>query len=329
MSEILSRLAEVDPREVWAHEAHNFTPWLLENESHLAEVLGIELELTANEHRVGSFSLDLVGEDHTHDCPLIVENQLATTDHSHLGQLITYAAGTGAATVVWMATRFQEEHRQALDYLNEISGDEARFFGVEIAVVRIDDSLPAPLFRLAAKPNDWRAEVASATKAAKRTGGRGPLYLRFWHAFMEEAERRGVPWYRPRKPQPQNWMDLHYFAPSGGVRLSVSFARGGRLRAELYIDTGDLEVNSAIFEALHEHRLTIEAAFGEPLAWHELPNRRASRLAWYGEGEIVDEAAHPRYIDELLDKATRLFEACPELIERVVRDAVADGQISA
>src|SRR5215203_5282830 len=114
----LGRLQALDPRSVWPREAHDFTPWLLENEDALAEALGLDLELSAAEHPVGGFALDLVGRDMTNDCVLIVENQLSDTDHGHLGQLLTYAAGTDARTVVWLAPRFREEHRQALDYLN-------------------------------------------------------------------------------------------------------------------------------------------------------------------------------------------------------------------
>jgi hypothetical protein len=146
----LGRLRPLDPRSVWPHEAHDFTPWLLENADALAEALGLDIELSAAEHPVGGFALDLVGRDMTNNCVLIVENQLSATDHGHLGQLLTYAAGTDARTVVWLAPTFREEHRQALDYLNGLGGENARFFGVEIGVVRIGNSDPAPLFKLRA-----------------------------------------------------------------------------------------------------------------------------------------------------------------------------------
>lgn len=140
----LGKLQPVEAKSVWAHEAHDFTPWLLENADALADVLGIDLELTINEHPVGGFSLDLLGKDLTHNCVLVVENQLVGTDHSHLGQLLTYAAGTEAATVVWVAAGFREEHRQALDWLNDLAGYRARFFGLEVRAVRIGDSARSP-----------------------------------------------------------------------------------------------------------------------------------------------------------------------------------------
>jgi hypothetical protein len=63
----------IDPRTVWVHEAHDFTPWLLENADRLSEALGIDLELEAAEHAVGGYSLDLVGRDITNDAVLIVK----------------------------------------------------------------------------------------------------------------------------------------------------------------------------------------------------------------------------------------------------------------
>ncbi len=110
----LGRLEPVDPRSIWSHEALNFTPWLAQNGDRLAEALGIELQVEGTEYAVGGYSLDIFGKDQTNDVVLIVENQLGESDHSHLGQLLTYAAGTAASTIAWITTRFRDEHRQAL-----------------------------------------------------------------------------------------------------------------------------------------------------------------------------------------------------------------------
>jgi hypothetical protein len=131
----LGRLEPVDAREIWPHEARNFTPWLLANADRIGEVLGMDLELSAAEHPLGSFSLDLIGVDQATGERVIIENQLTATDHLHLGQLLTYAGGTGAVNVVWLATSFREEHRAALDWLNSRTDESTRFFGVEVGVV--------------------------------------------------------------------------------------------------------------------------------------------------------------------------------------------------
>src|ERR1700757_2980410 len=111
----LGRLTTVPPRDVWTHEAHDFTPWLLQNVDVLSDLLGTDLELDVAEHPVGDFSLYLLGRDVSDDSVVIVENQLARSDHVHLGQILTYAAGTNPKTIVWITTSFRPEHRAALD----------------------------------------------------------------------------------------------------------------------------------------------------------------------------------------------------------------------
>jgi Domain of unknown function (DUF4268) len=304
----LGRLEALDPRAVWAHEAHDFTPWLLENADALAEALGLDIQLTANEHPVGGFALDLVGRDLTNDCVLIVENQLSTTDHSHLGQLLTDASGTDAHTVVWLAPEFREEHRQALDYLNELGGEDARFFGVQIGVVRIGDSKPAPLFSLRAQPNDWHAQVAAAAKSTSKQAGKAPLYQAFWARFLERVRSEHPGWTNARKPQTANWFDMP--CPfKGGPFYAVSFAQGGKLRNELYIDTGDAQGNMALFERLAALKDEIEADFGGPLVWEDLPAKRACRVADYGDGDVINGDQFDAYIAWFFDSGTRLRAA--------------------
>lgn len=289
----LGSLSNVDPRSVWPHEALDFTPWLLDNASVLADALGVDLELSASEHPVGGYSLDLVGRDVTNDCVLIVENQLAGTDHSHLGQLLTYAAGTEAATIVWIATSFREEHRQALDWLNGLAGEGARFFGIELAAVRIGNSAVAPLLRLRAQPNDWHAQIAAAAKSST-TGGKAELYRRFWELFLQRVKTERPGWTKAKTPPGENWLSMP--SPVKGALYSAVLGANQQLRYELYIDTGNKELNAAIFWALHNHREAIEGRFGASLSWEEKPERRACRVAAYGGGDVTEIEAHDSHV---------------------------------
>jgi hypothetical protein len=309
----LSRLTPVALRDVWPDEAGDFTPWLLENAEVLADVLGIELDLTAAEHPVGKFSLDLFGNDHTNQCPLIVENQLEKTDHSHLGQLLTYAAGTDALTVVWLAASFQEEHRQALDYLNDLAGEEARFFGVEIGAVRIGDSPPAPLFKVVAQPNDWHAQASAAAKSSG-TGGSGEAYREYWTAFLQRLQEVAPGWCKWKKAPTTNWFTMT--TQVRGVSYSASFAMGQRMRVELYLDTGDSDGTAELYEALAARREKLEQGFGGPLDWEPLPNRRASRIAVYSSGSIKTPEEHDKYREWMVAALLRMRKAF---------EAVSDG----
>src|SRR5699024_2637582 len=159
MSDVLRRLEVLRIRDVWANEASNFTPWLLDNADVLSEALGMDLALDVAEHPVGDFSLDLTGTDRRNGESVIIENQLEESDHKHLGQIMTYAGGTEATNIVWVATRFREEHRAALEWLNERTDERTRFFAVTIELVRIGDSMPAPRLTLVVRPNDWGKQV--------------------------------------------------------------------------------------------------------------------------------------------------------------------------
>lgn len=302
----LGRLEQVDPRAVWPGEATHFTPWLLEHADHLAEALGIDLELEEAEHRVGGFSLDLLGTDQTNDAVLIVENQLEPTDHTHLGQILTYAAGTEASTIIWIATEFREEHRQALDWLNQNTGEDVHFFGVRLGVVRIGGSAPAPLLEVVAQPNEWQKRVRAAARSGPLSGKRA-LYVQFWTRYLERVREEHPNWTKSRTPTSSNWITQ----PAGvtGTQIGLVFASGGRLSHELYIDAGDAEKNLSVLRMIEARREEFEQAYGRRLDFQDLPNARACRIADYGVGDVTKVDEHDAYIDWFIDAGVRLRRA--------------------
>jgi hypothetical protein len=303
----LGRLERIDPRSVWVNEARDFTPWLLAHADNLAEALGIDLELEAAEHPVGGYSLDLIGRDLTNDAVLMVENQLGDTDHSHLGQVLTYAAGTGAQTIVWIATSFREEHRQALDWLNQATDNETHFFGLELEVVRIGESLPAPLFKVVAEPNQWQKRVRTSARAATELTGKGALYVEFWTRFLERLHAEHPDWSRARAAGSANWFAMA--CPiKGGSYYSATFSSGG-IRFELYIDQGDADENERIFNHFLERREEMESLFGGQLSFERLEGRRASRIADYRDGDVAFKDNWESYIDWLFDAGSRMRAA--------------------
>ena len=183
----LGRLRRVELRDIWANEATEFTPWLAEtgNLELLSETLGIDLELESMETRVGSFYADIVCKDQGTETTVLIENQLGKTDHDHLGKVLTYSAGLQAETVIWLAERFQDAHRAALDWLNEISHQNTQFFGLEIELWCIGDSVAAPKFNIVSMPNDWSRSVAEATIDNRELSEHRLLQLEYWDAFLQ------------------------------------------------------------------------------------------------------------------------------------------------
>lgn len=178
----LGRLQRVDLREAWLGEATYFTPWLAreENLALLGDTIGLELELEATEKNVGPFRADILCKDTATNSYVLIENQLERTDHSHLGQLLTYAAGLKAVTIVWIAAQITEEHRAALDWLNEVTTESVNFFGLEIELWRIGESQRAPKFNVVSQPNDWTEAVRGNTGPTANPSDSQQLYREYW-----------------------------------------------------------------------------------------------------------------------------------------------------
>ncbi len=269
----LARLTSVAPRTVWPDEALHFTPWLLENADVLAELLGIDdLVLEAAEHRVGGFRLDLIGRDQGTDRKVIVENQLGRSDHQHLGQIITYAAGTNPSTIVWVTTGFREEHRAALEWLNHRTDEDTRFFGVEIRVVRIGDSPVAPNFELVVKPNDWEKTVK---KAATSTGesASAVVYREFWAVVLDRIRDRYPSWTNAtglNKP----WQPIG--TGISNVQLLMSWFNGV-LTHQVYF-SANAEENERRYAILVKHRHIVDSLVNAEVTWDPMPDNKAARI---------------------------------------------------
>jgi hypothetical protein len=317
----LGRLQKVELREAWNSESGDFTPWLAkeENLSLLGEAIGIELELESQEKEVGPFRADILCKDTTSDNWVLIENQLERTDHIHLGQLLTYAAGLHAVTIVWIAQRFTAEHRAALDWLNEKTDDKINFFGLEIELWRIGDSPNAPKFNIISQPNDWSRAVQKAASGDGEVSPHKQLQLKFWTAFKQYMEDKGS-FVRCQKPLPQHWTN-HAIGRSG-VHLdsivslwnSETGMKGPEIRAELYLNGTNAKQE---FYALEKLKDSIERDLGFPLTWHNPENKAACRLYVRQSYDFLDEALWTEQFEWLRTKLETMHKVFAPIVKRI------------
>lgn len=303
----ISRLKRVDVKQAWATEPYDFTPWLLKHAEDLSEEMGLDLELEAREHKVGKFSLDLIGSEVGTGRRVIIENQFGSTDHTHLGQLLTYAGGTDPKVVVWIAETVREEHRAALDWLNNSTSTDIGLFGIELSLVRMEkapESLVAPVFRVVAKPNEW-SKVVAKDASASMTTPTNQLYQEFWSKLIPLAKGRG--WTNANAPA-QNWWNMP--TGLGGCVYGLSFAMFG-CRSELVFQAADPETNRYRFTQLAKRQAEIQAAFGsDELIFDSLEGKSACRIEARLQGPKVGDASKwDEVIAWMLDTQQRLRAA--------------------
>ena len=270
-----------DLRMIWPHEANSFTKWLAkeENLSKLGEDIGIDLVLEERESSVGNFSVDIFANEESTGRKVIIENQLEDTDHDHLGKLITYASGKGAEVIVWVVKRARDEHRQAIEWLNQHTDTSLGFFLVEIELWQIDDSAIAPKFNVIERPNDWARQMKNSDNLSDRK----QMLLKFWNGFNDYIAKSDVfkNDFTIRKAQPDHWYDLSVGNSSYHICMTIS-AQKKRLSCGVYIPD-----NKELFHTFEDNKDIFQKEFGEDGDWKEAA--KATRIVIYKGFDLYNE----------------------------------------
>jgi len=294
----LGKLQEVNIRKLWNHEQYDFSDWLskAENLEQLNEVIGLTLSEVEKEVYVGSYRCDLVGIDETTGDKVIIENQLETSDHEHLGKIITYASGLDAKVVVWIVKEAREEHRSAIEWLNNNTSEKLNFFLIEVHAYQIGDSLCAPKFEIVEKPNGFIKNVKTQNGARDYNKSQGER-IEFWTRFNEILVERGKP-FNVRKATSDHWYDVAI--GRSGVHVSMTLVNKERVVGiELYI-----REDKKLFDKLYAQKDEIEEKLGLKPEWQKNEGKKSSRILYRMPGlNFNDHSNYDQLINDMIDKA--------------------------
>lgn len=305
----LGKLKKVELREGWKHEATHFTQWLAEEENLalLGGEIGFDIKLLQTEAAVGSFNVDILAEEESTGRKIIIENQLEITNHDHLGKIITYASGYDAQIVVWVVKEAREEHRQAIDWLNEHTDENLEFYLVQIELWQIENSPFAPKFEIVSKPNDWTKAVRSSTEVSELTDTKVKQF-EFWTQLKEYAKKRETKLHF-QKSRPQHWTNISIGSSIAHLALTAN-SREGSFGVELYIND-----NKELYQKLLTHKVEIEADLEEKPEWMELLGKKASRVRMLMPANFDDTSKWEDGFEWLLNEAEKFHRVFPKYIK--------------
>lgn len=303
----LGQFVKVALTDAWPTEDGNFTPWLAEKPAIalLSDTLGMDLEVEAVEHWVGPFRADILArvvDEQEHR--VVIENQFGRTNHSHLGQILTYLAGIEhAKTVVWISETFQPDHRAAIDWLNNHTDEDYSFFAVEIELWKIGESPPAPRFNVVAGPNDWMRQTKAAVRRVDdaELAASHHVRLAYWASFADYLRSRNST-FHVRNRNKDHWNSFGIGTSGCHINAIVLADKN-----EIIVDfTCKTDEERKLFDALVKQKAQIERELGETLDWRQMPGRKSWRLVLTkSNADPADRDKYQEHHAWQLDKLTK------------------------
>jgi hypothetical protein len=292
----LKKLIPIKLREIWTHEATDFTRWMAleDNISMVLDEIGISAENIKTEDNAGNFNVDITADEVETGKKIIIENQLEKTDHKHLGQLLTYASSFDACIIVWVVANVRDEHKQAIEWFNRNINDGISFFLVKTEVWQIGDSDPAVKFNVIVEPNDWAKITKNSSSMSKELTQTKIDKLKFWEGLKDYAESIETQLKITRKPRPQHWYTI-----SIGIRhLDLNFIHNTRtstVSVELYIK------EQSLFNKLAQNKEEFNSyCNGLEVDWQPLLEKKASRVITHLHCDLENSDAFPKYYNWLI-----------------------------
>jgi len=308
----LATLEKIDPKEIWKHEARDFTPWLAKDDN--IQILFDEISITAEnvetEQRLGRYFVDITAEESVTGRRIIVENQLEKTDHKHLGQLLTYASSFDACIIVWVVADATEEHKKAVDWFNDHMDNEISFFLVKVECYRIGNSKVAPKFNVIVEPNFWSKIIRDSKKTDKTITETQLRYLSYWNGLNEYAKDSKTTLRLSHKSNPQSWYAISTGSGLAHISLDLSIKQK-KISAGIYIyDSQEL------FDFLKDHEREFNEKLGDDIEWYSPEDKKASRIQCIRDWDSSDQSREKEYYQWMLECSEFFFT----LFQKIYQD---------
>ena len=300
----LGKLKEVDIRKVWSHEQYVFSKWLAseENIKELGDTLNLSLTNIETEKYVGNYRCDILCKDEITGKVVLIENQLESTNHDHLGKIITYASGLDASVIVWIVSSAREEHASAIEWLNKHTSDDLSFFLLEIHAYRIGDSEPAPQFKIIEQPNDFSKSVKAMARSSNVSEAEKNR-LEFWTQLNDILDQRGKP-FNKHKATTDHWYTIAM--GSSECYISIDLVnKEHKIRVGVWVTD-----NKELYDHFYSHKDEIESSCDRKLTWDRLDNKKASIICTYIKDlDFNDHSNYPELINKSIDMVLTLRSA--------------------
>lgn len=296
----LGRLEKIELREVWRHEALDFTRWLAkkENIALLSKEVGIDIEVIQTEMSVGRYNVDIYARDTESNKKIVIENQLENTNHDHLGKMLVYAAGLDADIAIWVVKDVNEEHRQAVEWLNDNSFEKINIFLVKVELWQIDNSPIAPKLQVICEPNNWAKVLKQQSK--DNITDLELKQMEYWQGFVDYAKSKDKT-YISQRPSIYNWYVIRIGSSDYKIKL-VHSVNSDMIRCQLEI------FNDDIYKKLEQYKNEIDSKING-LEWEYLEDRKVNRISCSNNSKDNDSS----YV-WLLDMVDRFKEVFLEYL---------------
>ena len=303
-----------DLRSVWKNESNDFTKWLAreENIKLLGDELGLSLQVQETEAGVGSYRLDILASETSdeNEVPVIIENQLESTNHDHLGKIITYASGYDAKYIIWVVREAREEHIQAINWLNENTLENRNFFLVKIELWQIEDSLLAPKFQIICRPNEWGKTIRNKRTASEFSTAQ-MVHYSIWSDFKDYALLH-KPKFSLRTPSQEHWYDITVGRSGVFIELTAH-SKENLLTCRFYIRR-----DHNLYHFLESHKNEITQKMGFELNWDCVEDRNACYIDTSKKFDklLNGEKTDKECLTWLFNMASKFYEVFPQYLRK-------------